>query len=109
MSVVFYHRNLKPFAENRLTKSKDLDYYRRLGSNLILDGFDKGYDIKKQIEVFIQAINIYQNIKPYNLTKEDKDHYVSCILALWKLEIIDPDSPTDPFYIAPLRKKKNKV
>tara|TARA_R110000824_G_scaffold32682_7_gene105371 strand:+ start:69 stop:398 length:330 start_codon:yes stop_codon:yes gene_type:complete len=109
MSVVFYHKNLKPLAENRLTKSKDLDYYRNIGSNLILDGFNKGYDVKKQIEVYIEAINIYQNIKLYKLTEADKEYYVSCICALWKLEIIDPDSPTDPFYITPLRKKKNKV
>ena len=39
----------------------------------------------------------------------DKEYYISCILALYKLEILDPDDPTDPIYIAPLRKIKNKV
>ena len=110
MSVVFYHKNLKPFQQNKLTKSRPLDYYSQIGSDLILDGFKKGYDIKKQIQVYIQAINTYQNIKLYNLTDADKEYYISCILALWKLEIIAPDNPTDPIYIAPLYKKtKGKV
>tara|TARA_R110000822_G_scaffold40393_2_gene110007 strand:+ start:2855 stop:3184 length:330 start_codon:yes stop_codon:yes gene_type:complete len=109
MSIVFYHANLKTFHQEKLTKSKDLDYYKKIGSKLILDGFKKGYDVKKQIEFYIHALHTYQNIKIYNLTREDKEYYVSCILALWKLEIIDPDSPTDPFFIAPLRKIKPKV
>ena len=117
MSVVFYHsvspypsgKNLKPFQQNKLTKSRPLDYYSQIGSDLILDGFKKGYDIKKQIQVYIQAINTYQNIKLYNLTDADKEYYISCILALWKLEIIAPDNPTDPIYIAPLYKKKKSI
>jgi len=116
MSVVFFHKNQKPFHQNKLTKSKPLHYYSQIGSDLILDGFKKGYDIKKQIEVYIQAINTYQNIKLYNLSPADKEYYISCILALWKLEILDPDNPTDPIYIAPLpkvvsdlRKKKKSI
>ena len=109
MSVVFYHKNLKTFHQVKLTKSKDLDYYKKIGSKLILDGFSKGYDVKKQIAVYIEAINTYQNTKLYKLTDADKEYYISCILALWKLEIIDPDNSTDPIYIAPLRKKKKSV
>ena len=116
MSVVFFHKNQKPFHQNKLTKSKPLNYYSQIGSDLIIDGFKKGYDIKKQIEVYIQAINTYQNIKLYNLSPADKEYYISCILALWKLEILDPDNPTDPIYIAPLpkvvsdlRKKKKSI
>mgnify|MGYP003654059684 FL=1 len=108
MSVVFYHKNLKLLCQSKLTKSKGLDYYRDIGSHLILDGFSKGYDIKKQISVYIEAINTYQNIKIYKLTQEDKEHYIACVLALWKLEIIDPDSPTDPFFVAPRRKTNKK-
>ena len=103
MSVIFYHKNLKPFAQE---KSKGIDFYKNIGYHLILDGFKNGYDVKKQIAVYIQAINTYQNTKLYKLTDADKEYYVSCICALWKLEILDPDNPTDPIYIAPLRKKK---
>ena len=106
-SLIFYHKNLKLFHQDKLTKSKDLDYYRKIGANLILDGFSKGYDVKKQIAVYIEAINTYQNTKLYKLTDADKEYYVSCILALWKLDIIDPDNPTDPIFIAPLYKNKN--
>ena len=109
MSVIFYHKNLKPFCKSKLTKSKPLQYYLDIGSHLVLDGFKIGYDVKKQIQVYIAAINTYQNTKLYKLTDADKEYYVSCVCALWKLEILDPDNPTDPIYIAPLRKKKNKV
>ena len=109
MSIVFYHKNLKPFCQSKLTKSKPLQYYLDIGSHLVLDGFKNGYDVKKQIQVYIAAINTYQNTKLYKLTDADKEYYVSCVCALWKLEILDPDNPTDPIYIAPLRKKKNKV
>ena len=110
MSVIFYHKNLKPFCKSKLTKSKGIDFYKEeIGSHLILDGFKNGYDVKKQIQVYIAAINTYQNTKLYKLTDADKEYYVSCVCALWKLEILDPDNPTAPIYIAPLRKKKNKV
>ena len=102
MNFIFYHRNLKPLASQKLSIKGAKD----IGSKLILDGFKNGYDVKKQIAVYIQAINTYQNTKLYKLTDADKEYYVSCICALWKLEILDPDNPTDPIYIAPLRKKK---
>ena len=77
-----------------------------MGSKVILTGFSEGYDVKKQIAVYIQAINTYQNTKLYKLSEADKEYYISCILALWKLDILDPDNPTDPIYIAPLRQRK---
>ena len=70
---------------------------------------EKGYDVKKQIAVYIAFINKFQNTKLYKSTEADKEYYISCILALYKLEILDPDDPTDPIYIAPLRKKKKRV
>tara|TARA_Y100000592_G_scaffold30284_1_gene48239 strand:+ start:1768 stop:2085 length:318 start_codon:yes stop_codon:yes gene_type:complete len=105
MNFIFYHRNLKPLASQKLSIKKARD----IGSKLILDGFKNGYDVKKQIAVYIAFINNFQNTKLYKSTEADKEYYISCILALYKLEILDPDDPTDPIYIAPLRKKKKKV
>lgn len=116
MNFVFYHtmgrsqsdayKNLKPLASQKLSIKKARD----IGSKLILDGFNNGYDIKKQIAVYIAFINKFQNTKLYKSTEADKEYYISCILALYKLEILDPESPTDPIYIAPnLRKKKKSV
>lgn len=111
MSIVIYHKNLRIFAQDRFTKTKDIDYYKQIGSNLIVDGFSKGCDIKKQIAVYLQVVNYTQNTKLYKLTQEDKDHYIACVLALWKLEIFDPESATDPIYISPKyrRLKKYKI
>tara|TARA_S200002703_G_scaffold153436_1_gene155013 strand:+ start:1309 stop:1707 length:399 start_codon:yes stop_codon:yes gene_type:complete len=115
MSIVFYHNNLKsqidavkPFCYQKLSKTKDIRYFKDIGSKLILDGFKQGYDVKKQIQVYIAAINTYQKTKLYKLSEADKEYYISCILALWKLDILDPDNPTDPIYIAPLKKRKKK-
>tara|TARA_R100000951_G_scaffold36475_1_gene31243 strand:+ start:446 stop:811 length:366 start_codon:yes stop_codon:yes gene_type:complete len=109
MSIIIYHKNLKKIVDKKLTQKKDLDYYKQIGSKLILNGLKDDYNIKTQIGVYIAFINQFQRMKLYKVREEDKEYYISCILALWKLEILDPDSPTDPIYIAPLRKIKNKV
>ena len=106
MSILFYHKNLKPFGESKITEEKDLDYYRKVGAKLILDGFKSGYNITTQVEIYREVIKTYQNIKLYKLSDSDKDYYVTCILALWKLDIIDPDNPEDPFFIAPSYKRR---
>lgn len=97
---IFYHKNLKPLASQKLSIKGAKD----IGSKLILDGFKNGYDVKKQIAVYIAFINKFQDTKLYKSTEADKQYYISCILALYKLEILDPDDPTDPIYIAPKRK-----
>ena len=105
MNFIFYHNNLKFLTSEKLSIKEAND----IGSKLILDGMNEGYDIKKQIGIYIAYINQFQRMRLYQTTKADKQYYLNCILALYKLEILDPDSPTDPIYIAPLRKKKKSV
>ena len=109
MSIIIYHKNLKKLINEKFSKNRNISYYKQIGSDLILSGLKEGYDIKTQIGIYIAYINQFQRMKLYQLPQTDIDYYISCVLALWKLEILDPDSPTDPIYIAPLRKIKNKV
>lgn len=108
MNFVFYHRTnpIKVLEYQKLSIKKARD----IGSKLILDGFKQGYDVKKQIAVYIEFINKIQKTKLYKLTEADKRYYISCVLALYKLEILDPDEPYDPIWVAPdFRKKKKSV
>ena len=109
MSIIIYHKNLKKLINEKFSKNRNISYYKQIGSDLILSGLKEGYDIKTQIGIYIAYINQFQRMKLYQLPETDIDYYISCVLALWKLDILDPDSPTDPIYIAPLRKIKNKV
>lgn len=105
MNFIFYHNNLKFLTSEKLSIKKA----KEIGSKLILDGMKEGYDIKKQIGIYIAYINQFQRMRLYQTTKADQEYYLNCILALYKLEILDPESPTDPIYIAPLRKKKKSL
>ena len=109
MSIIIYHKNLKKIFEKKLSKNRNINHYKQIGSELVLSGMKEGYDIKTQIGIYIAYINQFQRMKLYKLPEADIEYYITCVLALWKLEILDPDSPTDPIYIAPLRKIKNKV
>tara|TARA_R110000772_G_scaffold4337_4_gene15254 strand:- start:1239 stop:1553 length:315 start_codon:yes stop_codon:yes gene_type:complete len=102
--IVIYH-NQKILSKKNITPTKGLE----AGSKLILDGIKEGYSLEKQIDIYLSVINTYQTKRIYNLTSDDKKYYISCILALWKLDIFDPYHPTDPLYIAPFLKKNKKI
>ena len=108
MSLIIYH-NHKKFIEKKFTPEDggDEEYYKNIGNRLILDGFKSGKDLKYQVLVFTEFIHKMEQKKMYKI-KSDQDHYVFCILALWKLGIIDPDCPSSPMWIAPERKKRRR-
>ena len=98
MSIIIYHKNLKKIFEKKLSKNRNINHYKQIGSELVLSGMKEGYDIKTQIGIYIAYINQFQRMKLYKLPEADIEYYITCVLALWKLEILDPDSPTEDKY-----------
>lgn len=108
MSIYFYHRNLKVMFKNNFSEEEDdLSYFRNIGGKLILEGFRNKRDLKTQIKIYQTYISFVQNKKLYKINEEERDYYIACILALWKLNVYDPDDATSPLFIAPKRKKKS--
>ncbi len=95
----FYHKNLKPMM--KINYCEDWD---KIPNDLIRRGFQKGKNLKQQIEFYNLFIQKIQDIKLYKVKETDQSMYVGCILALYKLKQLDPNDPDTPFYITPKRK-----
>ena len=108
MSIIIYHKNLKVLTCNKLTRNENIDYFRSLGTKLIMTGLQMNRKLPEQIKIYKSYINQIQNIKRYKLKIEDIDYYVCCVLALWKLGVYDVDDATSPIYIAPTRKTSRR-
>jgi len=116
MSIIIYHtmgrsqgdtyRNLKKLAENKFTPEDggDPKYYQNIGARLIMTGLKKNQKLDEQIKYYKKFVKLVQNQKIYKIKSEDKDNYVCCVLALWKLGIYDPYDDTSPIFVAPIRK-----
>ena len=108
MSIIIYHKNLKVLTCNKLTKDENIEYFRGLGSRLIMTGLKMNRKLPEQIKIYKSYINQIQNIKRYKLKIGDIDYYVCCVLALWKLGVYDEEDATSPIYIAPTRKTSRR-
>ena len=110
MSIVIYHKSLKVITEKKFTPEDggDEEFYKNIGARLVKQGFEQNRPIVKQIRIYQNFIHHIQQKKRYKITPNDQDYYVCCVLALWKLNVYSPDSPLDPIWIAPSR-KRNKT
>lgn len=108
MSIYFYHRNLKVMFKNNLTdKESDIEYFKDIGSKLIFEGFNNNKNLKQQIKIYTDYVKFIQKKKLYKINEDERDYYIACILALWKLDVYDPFDATSPLYISPRKKKKS--
>jgi|TARA_R110001592_G_scaffold132642_1_gene347366 hypothetical protein len=113
MSLVIYHKtgkSLKVICQKKFTPEDGGDeaFYKNIGARLVKQGFEQNRPIPKQIEIYQNFIDCIQKKKRYKITAQDQDYYVCCVLALWKLNVYSPCSPTDPIWIAPTRKSARK-
>ena len=97
--IRFYH-NQTPFIKC------PYDGWEKVPDALIRSGFKKGNDIKTQIETYHKFIEEIQKIKKYKVSDGDQSMYVASVLALYKLNQLDPDDPESPLWISPTRKPK---
>jgi len=107
MSIIIYHKNLKILAQNKITPEDggDIKYYQNIGARLIMTGLKKNQKLDKQIKYYKNFVKIIQNQKLYKIKSDDKDNYVCCVLALWKLGIYDPYDADSPIFISPRRRR----
>ena len=110
MSLVIYHttgKSLKVITQKKFTPEDggDEEFYKNIGARLVKQGFEQNRSIPEQIKIYQSFIDTIQNKKRYKMKNSDQDYYVCCVLALWKLNVYSPCSPTDPLWIAPEKRK----
>lgn len=104
MELRYYH-NGSGFIKSICRDEKDLNDNLNVGDKLIRSGLEKGHSLEEQIEDYELLIANIQTMKKYKVSVEDQKLYCASILALYKLNKIDPDDPDSPFWISPKRKK----
>lgn len=95
MKIRFYH-NQKPFAQI------EYEGWEKISNSLIRSGLVKGNNLNQQISTYQTFIKEIQKIKKYKISEEDQTMYIASILALYKLEKLDPDHSDSPLWITPV-------
>ena len=76
-----------------LTKTKTLDYYRKLGEDSIIKHFNEGYNLKRQIHISKVFCHVFACRRKYNQKVASDDHLMMCqaIFVLLKTKQLNND------------------
>ncbi len=95
-----------------LTKTKTLDYYRKLGEDSIIKHFKEGYNLKKQIHISKLFCQVFAYRRKNNQKVSSDDHLMMCqaLFVLLKTKVINNDE-LNGYLIMPncRHKRKNHV
>jgi hypothetical protein len=104
-SISGYYKG-KLIVTRKLTKKRDLDYWRSSAHNFICEGLRKGHSIEfmKRFNInFIKMVRYKDTIKQPN--EEDWDTIMIAIMILIKLKVIEEDGEREGLLI--MRAKGN--
>jgi len=104
-ALIFYHQG-KEFIVKPMMDDESPERYSALGSRLVKQGFSQNRSVHLQIQTYRAFIELIQGRKKYKISESNKDYYVVCCLALWKMGIYDPYDESSPIYISPKRYHK---